>query len=170
MNNEQDRLGIDIGRVIITPGDDNSDTSFLRGTIQDALNTPPYPGAFETIHQLVELFAGKVWLVSKAGPRTQEKTILWLAHHRFYHHTGVSKSQVRFCRQRHEKANHCRELQITHFIDDRIQVLKHLRTLVPNLYLFGEQKNGFVYPDWVVPALNWQEIQNEFHLNRITGD
>ena len=84
MINKQHRLGIDIGRVIIAPGDDNVDTSFLRGSIQDALDTPPYPGAFETIHKPVQMFAGRVWLVSKAGPRTQEKTLLWLEHHQFY--------------------------------------------------------------------------------------
>jgi len=165
MKNTQNRIGIDIGRVIISPGDDSADTSFLRGSIQDALNTPPYPGAFETITRLVKRYAGRVWLVSKAGPRTQEKTLLWLEHHRFYQFTGVGKQQVRFCRQRYEKANHCRDLHITHFVDDRIQVLKHLRGLVPNLYLFGEQKTGFIYPDWVVPALNWQDIQKEFHID-----
>jgi hypothetical protein len=160
MKNKQHRLGIDIGRVIITPGDDSADTSFLRGSVQDALDTPPYPGAFETIAQLVSRFEGRVWLVSKAGPRTQEKTRLWLEHHQFYKDTGVGREQVRFCRQRHEKADHCRGLQITHFIDDRIQVLKYLRDLVPNLYLFGDQKNGFMYPEWVVPTLNWQQVRD----------
>lgn len=164
MKNKQNKIGIDIGRVIITPGDDSSDTSFLRGNVQDALNTQPYPGAFETIAKLVQLYDGRVWLVSKAGPRTQEKTRLWLEHHQFYERTGIGKQQVRFCRQRHEKADHCRELQITHFIDDRIQVLRHLRYLVPKLYLFGEQKNGFINPHWIVPTLNWQAVQQEFQL------
>lgn len=164
MKNKQHRLGIDIGRVIITPGDDSADTSFLRGSVQDALDTPPYPGTFETIARLVSRFEGRVWLVSKAGPRTQEKTRLWLEHHHFYQRTGVGREQLRFCRQRHEKADHCRELQLTHFIDDRIQVLKHLRYLVPNLYLFGDQKVGFIYPAWVVPTLNWQQVRDAIDL------
>ena len=165
MKNKQIRIGIDIGRVIITPGDDNADTSFLRGSIQDALNTQPYPGAIEAIGKLVQLHNGRVWLVSKAGPRTQEKTLHWLEHYKFYERTGLDNQNVRFCRQRHEKANHCRELQITHFIDDRIQVLKHLKHLVPNLYLFGEQKRGFNFPHWVVPTFNWQEVRDGFHLD-----
>jgi hypothetical protein len=33
---------------------------------------------------------------------------------------------VLFCRQRHEKAAICRELGLTHFIDDRLEVLSHL--------------------------------------------
>ncbi|MGD8569817.1 MAG: hypothetical protein PVJ39_17150 [Gammaproteobacteria bacterium] len=164
MKNKQHRLGIDIGRVIITPGDDSADTSFLRGSVQDALDTPPYPGAVETIARLVSRFEGRVWLVSKAGPRTQEKTRLWLEYHQFYQRSGVGREQVRFCRQRHEKADHCRELQITHFIDDRIQVLKHLRYLVPNLYLFGDQNSGFMYPEWVVPTLNWPQVRDAIDL------
>ena len=165
MKNEQYRIGIDIGRVIITPGDDSADTSFLRGGIQDALNTQPYPGAIESIRRLVHLFNRRVWLVSKAGPRTQEKTLLWLEHHEFYQRTGVDRQQVRFCRQRHEKADHCRELGITHFIDDRIQVLKHLRHLVPNLFLFGEQKSGFIYPHWVTRTDDWQGVREIFHID-----
>lgn len=165
MKYKQHRLGIDIGRVIITPGDDNADTSFLRGSIQDALNTKPYPGAFETILKLVLLFNHEVWLVSKAGPRTQEKTLLWLEHHKFYQRTGLFRENIRFCRKRHEKADHCREIGISHFIDDRIDVLRHLRQQVPNLYLFGEQKSGFVFPRWLTPTLSWQDVGNVLLLD-----
>jgi hypothetical protein len=165
MNYKQIRIGIDIGRVIIAPGDDSADTSFLRGTLDDALTTPPYSGAFETIEKLVTAYEGRVWLVSKAGPRTQEKTLRWLEHYRFHDYTGVARQNVVFCRQRHEKAVHCRAFQHTHFIDDRIQVLGYLRRDVENLYLFGEQKPGFIYPPWVVPALTWQDIRQQFHLD-----
>ena len=163
MKDKQHKIGIDIGRVIITPGDDCADTSFLRGTIRDALNTKPYPGSFATIRKLVNVYNGRVWLVSKAGSRTQEKTLLWLEHHNFYQSTGIDRQHVRFCRQRHEKADHCRELGITHFIDDRIQVLKHLRYLVPNLFLFGAQKSGFIYPHWVTRTDDWQDVREIFH-------
>jgi hypothetical protein len=47
---------------------------------------------------------------------------------------------VRFCLQRPEKALHCRELGITHFIDDRTDVLEAMIGVVPNLYLFGPQR------------------------------
>jgi len=158
MKSKQHRLGIDIGRVIIAPGDDSADTSFLRGSIHDALNTPAYPGAFDAIRHLVSRFQQRVWLVSKAGPRTQEKTRLWLEHHGFYQATGVMRQNLRFCRQRHEKAVHCEALGLTHFIDDRIDVLKHLRFITENLYLFGEQKPGFIPPDWVNRTPNWNSV------------
>jgi hypothetical protein len=42
---------------------------------------------------------------------------------------------------------------ITHFIDDRLDVLEHLRGFVPCLYLFGHQKAPA--PGWVTPVVTW---------------
>jgi hypothetical protein len=138
------KLGIDIGRVLIAPDSPNgrADTSFLGGSMEAALATPPYEGMFDAVPQLVELFEGRVWLVSKAGPRVQEKTRRWLEHHRFFERTGIRKSNLRFCLERPQKAEHCRDLGITHFIDDRDDVLRHLESVVANRYLFGPQKVG----------------------------
>ncbi len=137
------RLGIDIGRVIIAPdGADGSDTSFIGGSLADALSTPPYEGMFEYVPALVDRFQGRVWLVSKAGTRVQEKTLQWLAHHRFHARTGISEANVRFCKHRPEKADHCRDLGITHFIDDREDVLQHLDGLVAHRFLFGPRRAG----------------------------
>jgi len=169
MKDKQHRLGIDIGRVIIAPGDDNADTSFLRGSIRDALDTPPYPGAFDVIRTLVSHFERRVWLVSKAGVNTQEKTRLWLEHHGFYAATGVKRENLRFCRKRHEKAIHCEELGLTHFIDDRLDVLRHLRFITDHLYLFGEQKPGLILPEWVRATPDWSAALRLIVTNDISG-
>jgi hypothetical protein len=149
------RLGIDIGRVIISAGEGGADTSFLSGTLEDALETPPMPLAFEQIAQLVKAFEGRVWLVSKCGPKVQERTKKWLTKHRFYDATGVSQANLRFCLKRPQKADHARQLRLTHFIDDRVDVLEHLRPLVPKLFLFGPQK-GSVDLDWLEHLPSWE--------------
>lgn len=150
------RIGIDIGRVIIGPVvDGNADTSFLGSSLEEAMLTPPADGAFEAIAELCGQFEG-VWLVSKCGPSIQEKTMAWLRHHRFSARTGVPERNVRFCRKRPEKAIHARKLSLTHFIDDRLDVLTHLREIVPHLYLFGEQERPA--PDWVIPVLTWPDV------------
>jgi hypothetical protein len=158
MTTPHDILGIDIGRVIIGPADDHgrADTSFLSGTPDRAMETPPAPGAFDAIAQLSEAFDGAVWLVSKCGPSVQAKTRRWLEHWKFWTATGVAPDHLRFCLERRDKALHCRELGITHFIDDRIDVLTHLRGLVPALYLFGHQKEPAA--SWVQPVLTWPAV------------
>jgi hypothetical protein len=152
------KLGIDIGRVLIAPdaAGTKGDTSFIGGSLQDALNTPPYEGMFDVVPELVELFDGQVWLVSKAGPRMQEKTRLWLLHHRFFERTGIAPDRLRFCLERPQKADHCKELGITHFIDDRLDVLECLRGIVPNRFLFGPQRKCSV-PQGILLVPAWSD-------------
>ncbi len=152
------RIGIDIGRVIMAPvKGGRADTSFLRGDMAQAMRMPPSPGALEGVRDLVAAFAGQAWLISKAGPTVQAKTMKWFDHWDFYATTGLPKDRVRFCLRRWQKAEHCREVKITHFIDDRLDVLEHLRDLVPRLYLFGEQPGHDGSPDWVTPVLDWRQ-------------
>lgn len=153
------KLGIDVGRVLITPDDARgADTSFIGGSLADALGTPPFEGMFEYVPELVARFQGHAWLVSKAGPRVQLKTLEWLKFHGFHERTGLPASHVHFCRERHEKAKISRRLGLTHFIDDRLDVLQHLRGIVAYRYLFGPQRVGTVVPSGVTAVQNWSEV------------
>jgi hypothetical protein len=170
MNNEQSsseflanlgpasRLGIDIGRVIMCPVHDDGqpDTSFLTAGDADALETPAAPGLWEVVPLLVQAFAGRVWLVSKAGSRIEALTRRWFQHHRFFDRTGMDAASARFCRRREDKRAHAAELGLTHFIDDRVDVLEHLRGLVPRLGLFGVQAE--TPPGWVLPIADWPAL------------
>jgi hypothetical protein len=155
------RLGIDIGRVIIGPVDDDgvADTSFLSGSPDDAMRTPPTAGAFDAIARLADAFDGQVWLVSKCGPKVQAKTVRWLAHWQFWTSTGIPPDHVRFCRERRDKAIHCADLAITHFVDDRVDVLGHLVGLVPELYLFGKDWRHKPAPPWATTVLTWSDAE-----------
>jgi hypothetical protein len=62
---------------------------------------------------------------------------------------------LRFCFERHEKARHCLDLGLTHFLDDRLDVLAHLEGVVPHRYLFGPQKPGTVVPAAVAHVSDW---------------
>jgi hypothetical protein len=162
---KEPRLGVDFGRVInegsAEPGGD--DTTFLSGGFDDAMRTPEMPGLYDVLPGLVARFEGRVWIVSKCGERIQERTSQWLDHHNFWARTGIFPDHVRFCRQRPEKAIHCKQLAITHFIDDRRDVLGHLRGLVDHLYLFGPQK--LPAPDWVVATPTWADVQDRISLS-----
>lgn len=155
------RVGIDFGKVIISPiKGGKSDTAFLSGNLSCAMQTPPGAGAFAGVRALVDLFAGQAWVVSKAGPSVQQKSTQWMRHWNFHEETGLPFNHLRFCRRRSEKAEHCTQLGITHFIDDRLDVLRHLRGVVPHLYLFGEQPRLNQVPDWVTPISEWSETRS----------
>jgi hypothetical protein len=161
-------LGIDFGRVIqgAAGPDGAADTSFLGSRLEEAIKSPAAPGAFEVIPQLVARFEGRVWIISKCGEDTRRKTLAWLDYHDFYGRTGVRYGNVRFCRQRAEKALQCRELGITHMIDDRLDVHRAIREIVPHRYLFGPQNSEI--PDWVVHTPDWLAVAAE--LMPVTGE
>jgi hypothetical protein len=161
---EEGRLGIDVGRVLMCPADADGrpDTSFLRASEREALEVPPTPGMFEVVPALVTLFQQRVWLVSKAGPRIERLTRRWLQHHRFFERTGLRPDRVRFCLRREDKRQHALELGLTHFIDDRSDVLSHLNGVVPHLLLFGVQSERI--PPWVVHVLDWPAVADCFSV------
>lgn len=155
MSTNQPRLGVDIGRVIIggsTP--DGGDTSFFQGGISDALQTPAVSGVFEALAVLAGRFDHRVWLVSKCGVRVQARSLAWLDHHDFFARTGIPADNIRFCRRRVDKAPICAELGITHFIDDRVDVLEALRGVVAHLFLFGTPAQGAAR-SWLTPVADW---------------
>jgi hypothetical protein len=102
-----------------------------------------------------------VYLVSKCGENVERKTLEWLKHHDFYELTEVPASNVRFCRQRKDKAAICEELGVSYFVDDRLEVLSYL-TSVSNLFLFNpepKEKARFAqYLDGVTEVHTWAEL------------
>jgi hypothetical protein len=131
---ESEALGVDIGGVIIDRVSED-DQSYAGATAVE--------GAFEAIARLVQRrFREHVWLVSRCEESREPVLVAWLEQHDFFGSTGVSRHHVRFCRQRHDKATICRQLGVTHFIDDRLEVLSHLVGIVPHLYLLQSRAGG----------------------------
>ena len=147
-----------------TDEDGQADTSVLSGRDEDALQTPPSEGAFAVVRDLVTLTGGDVWLVSKAGPRVQKLTREWLDHWRFFAATGMRPDHVRFCKERADKAVHAQKLGLTHFIDDRIDVLHALQPHVPRLFLFGHQRPGARIPGGIQRVMDWAEVRGALGL------
>lgn len=155
---EQARIGVDIGRVLMCPTDEikGPDTSFLTAQPELAMKIPPSTGAEPTLRALVAATGGNVWYVSKAGKRVQALTRQWFRHNDFHRRVGTEDNHLRFCFKRHEKHAIAKQLLLTHFIDDRRDVLEHLRGLVPNLYLFGVQADPA--PGWATHVRDWSEL------------
>jgi len=155
------RFGVDFGRVINDASSHPSgdDTVFLGGPEEEMLTTPVMKGAVESLARLCATFEGRIWIISKAGPTVQARTERWLAHRGFFETTGIDPSHLRFCRRRDEKAGHCSELGITHFVDDRYGVLKYLVGIVPYLFLFGPQDDPARSP--MIATVTWDDAERE---------
>jgi len=88
------------------------------------------PCALEAIATLVaERFGEDVYLISKAGPRMESRTRVWLEQVQFSEATGILPENVIYVRRREDKAPECERLGVTHFVDDRVSVLQHLTTI-----------------------------------------
>lgn len=150
------RLGLDFGKVIVggegVPG--NEDTPFLGASVESCLECPPMPGAIQGVKELALRFAGRVWIVSKAGPTMQRKTLRWLAHHNFWRVTGIEPYSISFTLTRDDKRPVCQRLKLTHFVDDHADVLENLAGVVSHRYQFGgleppsEDPEIMQIPDW----------------------
>lgn len=137
------RVGLDIGGVI------RADRA--GANTPDFLERPAVDGAFAAVAQIVAAFgSAHVFIISKCKETTEPKLREWLARKGFYSETGFNEANLNFCRERPDKAPIAQRLELTHFVDDRADVLWHMRGIVPNLYLFGlridqqEDTGGFV--------------------------
>lgn len=158
-----DKLGIDIGRVIIGGANDNEQLMFG----DDYLHTLEVPGAVDSIKQLSEerFGAEKIFLVSKCGPIMEQKTREWLEEKKFYDRTGLNPLNTYFCRTRKGKAPIVERLGISVFIDDRTDVLAHLPSYVMKI-LFFEKNCGNNIPNGIRTsmenlhiAIGWQSVR-----------
>jgi hypothetical protein len=153
------RLGVDIGRVIIggPAHPRGGDTAFFTGDEATMLATPEVPGAVAVIARLVARFTGRVWLVSKCGPRIQARTRRWLDAHDFSRRTGLPLDHLRFCRTRADKRLHCQQLELTHFIDDHPEVHAAIRGAVDHQFFFGPQRRPV--PDYGHHTPTWPDVE-----------
>lgn len=152
------RLGVDLGRVVVGANRNAQGRVFL----DDPRQMPLIEGAFEVLPRLVERFNGRAWVISRVSEEGEPLSLAWLEHHDFYGRTGIPRENVRYCRKREDKAPHCAELGITHMIDDRMDVHRAIRDLVPYRYLFGPQEEEI--PDWVIVTPGWEDVERAIGL------
>ena len=151
-------LGLDVGGVLVDRVAEGSDTSFFGGRPMD---TPAVPGALEALPRLLELFDHRVHIVSKAGPKISELTRRWLEVRGAAGGDGIPAGNVHFVRKRPDKHEVCERLGVTHFVDDRLDVLEHLTT-VDRRYLFtgglGGHRAPSSVPGWATVVNEWPRL------------
>lgn len=155
-----ERLGLDFGRVInAEPTDGLGPTMFM----DDFLETPPSEGCFEVVAEQQETrFGDEIYIVSKCGPKMQEKTKLWLEHWRFFEETGTDPNKIYFCREYAEKGTIANQLGLTHFVDDRLNVLALISPKVQRILFVPDSERTVprpeAVPQGIVIALGWTGV------------
>lgn len=156
-------LGVDIGNVIINHRLSDPNDKTLHEERYSTI--PATEGVFEALKNLNGYFNKEVYLISKCTEWAQEKILQWLKDNDFYNKTGVKLENIYFVRERHEKDAICRKIGITHFIDDRLEVLSHMIESTPNLFLFQpdqDEINEFEeFLSKVTITNNWDEVKNK---------
>jgi hypothetical protein len=145
-----ERLGVDIGGPIMASP---NDLFFSDRYLEVAL----VPGVLASLGRLRSRFGEHVYLIStNVGRRPQALEIL--AKHRILEFVG--RDRVVMCDTDAEKAITCRDLGITHFVDDRIEVLDLLAT-VTRRYLFSSEGAGPSLPSNTVRVASWSAIERD---------
>jgi hypothetical protein len=127
-------LGVDFGGVIMDHAKQSPKNLFSGSNYLKAV---PVEGVFGALARLnTGPFAANVHMVSRCGELMERKILHWLDYQGFTRLTGIPMRNLHFCRERYEKAPICGKLGVTHFIDDRLEVLGYLADVVPNRYLF----------------------------------
>lgn len=153
-------LGIDIGRVILADATDIRDSIFSRDNYINANFTE---GAEDALTSLVEMVGSRsVYLVSKCSPTIQKRTTEVLEHHKFFNNTGLVRDNLLYCEQRYEKAVIAEQLGLTHFVDDRVGVLKSMPESVGSKFLFYADSTASIPYEFlreesdIYPVRGWQ--------------
>ncbi len=159
---KKEGLGVDMGGVIFERKDDVATNSFFAGNYRDAKEAPQALGSLRALAH--RRFGDRIYLISKCDKDAEQRILEWLQSIRFFEFTDIPSGNVHFVRERREKAGICKDLGITHFIDDRLEVLSHL-TMVEKRFLYrpdAKEMQPFIEHLGRVKQVNsWQEIRRE---------
>lgn len=151
-------LGLDFGNVI-----------------KDTQSGNLMSGVIESLMALKDRFSDRIFIISRSGDdcltdsRKYEKYQRRV--HLFLYLSSLDKiipwKNVFFCKLRHEKAPIAANLGITHFVDDRLEVLSHMTT-VPNRFALNPTADQLAKfpPNGITVVSSWKEITDRLHSVR----
>lgn len=149
-------IGFDVGGVIVRHREDMDldsgvDTAGLMG--DDYLHAQATPGALDTLADVVKrLGRENVHIISKCGAETEARTLEWMEYSGFFEKTGIQRQHVHFCRDVKDKAPLVAKLKLDAFVDDRIDVLRPMLSLVgvrPLLFMPKHETLGQSPAFWI---------------------
>lgn len=155
MDNHTIRVGMDVHGVIMVKFDKSK-------SIEEYLSTSPLKHAMKVIKNIIDLYgAENTFIISKCPMYAEDEIIKWLDNQNFFTDIGFIHSNVYFCRERTDKAPIAKQLRLTHFIDDRVEVLDAMKDVVSNRILFTGGGNHEESDDKTITGLDsWGSVQD----------
>lgn len=156
-------VGTDLGGSIIDKAGENSRETFLG---PQYLMTSEVPAVFVTLRAMVEKTRGKdgkcnVYVISACETSLRKKAEWWLEHRQFSQQTGIPPENILFCDSRRAKAAMAAKLGITHFVDDRIEVLSQMPADMEKFLFRPDPTETGAFPTLIPKvrlAESWQDI------------
>jgi hypothetical protein len=103
----------------------------------------------------------KIFIISRAGIWNRFFFPFRLSTLNFWQNTGITKDSLYFCWRNKDKASLCKILKVTHFVDDRLDVLQHLQG-VKHLYALNPSERELSrYPETaknIIVTKSWDEL------------
>lgn len=124
------RIGIDLGNVLI-----GGDTEWFS---MDFLNAKPVDQAYNAIDHLTNL-GHELFVVSKAYPRNQIKSVRWLRAYGFNDY--FNQENTFFVLRREDKTIVCDHLKLDLMIDDRSDIIDHINE-------YSKDTKGYLFESW----------------------
>jgi FMN phosphatase YigB (HAD superfamily) len=124
------------------------------------LEVPLVPGVLSSLARLRSRFAARIYLIS-TNIRRRPQALEILEKHGILGLVG--RDHVVMCDTDAAKANACRQLGISHFVDDRIEVLE-LLDATTRRYLFtslGDAAAGPSLPSNMLRVSSWSAIERD---------
>lgn len=153
-------IGIDIGGVI--RGDFDKSLS-----VQQYMAVNPLDNATKVIKSIIDAYgAENTFIISRCPKYAEKVNIKWLEKQKMFADIGFMRKNVYFCRERTDKAKIAKRLKLTHFIDDRVEVLDVMKDIVKYRILFTGGNNHEESNDKSIVALDsWDKVQNLLNLS-----
>jgi hypothetical protein len=155
MDNHMILIGMDVHGVIMDKFDKSK-------SVEEYLTTVPLKHATTVIKNIIDLYGPEnTFIISKCPMYAEDEIIKWLDNQNFFTEIGFIRSNVYFCRERTDKAPVAKQLRLTHFIDDRVDVLNAMKDVVSNRILFTGGGNHEESDDKTITELdNWDSVQD----------
>lgn len=156
MSTDNKRLGVDVGGVIMDwiPYLE-TERSYLGDNYRE---TPVMEGSLEALKQLNESqFKNNIYIISKYSEHGPDRMYDWIESKDFYLKTGIPKEHVHLCGTDAEKTPIGEKLELSHYVDDKPEILETFVGKIPNLYIFNPA-DGAKYDSSIQSVSSWADL------------